>query len=737
MSLHDFEIIKELGKGAFGIVYLIKRKKDNTIYALKQVKITKMEKKEKMSSLNEIRLLASISHQNIIAYKESFYDEKNETLNLILEYANGGDLHSKIKEHKSTKSYFKEKTIWSIFIQMLIGLKNLHEHNIMHRDLKSANIFLMKNGIVKLGDLNVAKILKNELLYSQTGTPYYASPEVWSNQPYNFKSDIWSLGCILYELCSLKLPFKGNNFKEVYNNVINCFYEQIPNFYSNELKFIVNWLLQVNPVKRPNCFQLINCDIIKRNFENIFGLKIEKIDNYKEYNDELLKTFHYINDNDIKYILPKNKNYGSERIFISKNNDKMKNKIVEDIKDTSYMGDIKKNKNAPKSTNRVKRNYSYQKMNPIHTEQRNNQLINCSNNNNDKNIYHKNINSSHNVEIEDNYNKQLFQRKLIKNNSFANGNKIGLRNPNLPINLQYNILMKDELNKEKINLNLVRSKLKNINRLKKNHSLYNIKTKIRAKNKRNNTPTENKINKTIEKIHTLNNNSTLNSIRKNTFSNVNEKEKENYTTLINKKVIKSSTRENIKVPICLKNYNNIENSTPMKNQLYSILSTNSNTKKSILNSPSLHSQNNVIYNKEDIKMSLKYPPKPYNLITDKNLIDKNFSPERNSAGNVYNGNCFLESYNKRNMGQRAYSFVNKNIETSEMDPFKKMLINPIKIIEHKNMKIKKDLLPNHIKVLKLQNSEIIYLFVFYLLNLLFFYSFFYIVFINTKILEKQ
>ena len=96
MSLNDFEIIKELGKGAFGIVYLIKRKKDNTIYALKQVKITKMEKKEKMSSLNEIRFLASISHQNIIAYKESFYDEQNETLNLILEYANGGDLHTKI-----------------------------------------------------------------------------------------------------------------------------------------------------------------------------------------------------------------------------------------------------------------------------------------------------------------------------------------------------------------------------------------------------------------------------------------------------------------------------------------------------------------------------------------------------------------------------------------------------------------------------------------------------------------
>ena len=723
MSLNDFEILKELGKGSFGIVYLIKRKKDNTIYALKQVKITKMEKKEKMSSLNEIRLLASISHPNIIAYKESFYDEKNETLNLILEYANGGDLHSKIKEHKKTKSYFKEKTIWSIFIQMLIGLKNLHDHKIMHRDLKSANIFLMKNGIVKLGDLNVAKILKNELLYSQTGTPYYASPEVWSNQPYNFKSDIWSLGCILYELCSLKLPFKGNNFKDVYNNVINGFYEQIPNFYSKELKFIVNWLLQVNSFKRPDCFQLINCDIVKRNFENIFGVKIEKIDNYKEYNDEFLKTFHYINDNDIKFILPKNKNYGSERIIISKNNDKIKNKIIEEIKDTSLKGEIKKGKNPPKSTNRVKRNYSYQKINPIHTEQRNYQM-NFSNQIDEKNNFHKNINSSNNVEIEENYNKKLFQRKLIKNNSFVNGNKIGLKNPIAPINLQYNNLIREDYNREKINLNLVRNKLKNINHLKKNHSLYNIKTKIKSKNKRSNTPTENQINKTIEKIHILNNNTTLNSIRKNTYSNVNEKE--HYTTLINKKILKSSSRENIKIPICLKNYNNIENSTPMKNQLYSILSTNSNTKKSILNSPSLQSQNNILYNKEDIKMTLKYPPKPYNLITDKNLLDKNFSPERNSAGNVYNGNCFLESNIKRNMGQRAYSFVNKNLETSEMDPFKKMLINPIRIIEHKNMKIKKDLLPNHIKVLKLQNSEIIYLFVFYLLIYYFLFFFFFI-----------
>ena len=280
------------------------------------------------------------------------------------------------------KNYFKENTIWTFFIQMLIGLKTLHEHNIMHRDLKSANIFLMKNGIIKLGDLNVAKILKNELLYSQTGTPYYASPEVWNNQPYNFKSDIWSLGCILYELCSLNLPFKGNNFCEVYKNIINGFYQPIPNVYSQHLKFIVNWLLQVNPLNRPSSFELINNNIIKSYFEKCFNANIDNINNYNYYNDDLMKTFIFSDNKDIISILPKNKNYGSERINISKNNDNLKNKIIEDIKDSNIKSDTK-NFLPPKSTNRItytymKKNLYYKKINPIKKKKKINNLINIS-----------------------------------------------------------------------------------------------------------------------------------------------------------------------------------------------------------------------------------------------------------------------------------------------------------------------------------------------------------------------
>ena len=192
MSLDDFIIGTQLGKGSFGSVFIVTRKQDNKQYAMKSVNINNLKDKEKLSSLNEIRILSSLNHQNIIGYKEAFFDSKTKTLNIIMEYAEEGDLRKKIKENLKKHLHFTEDTIWDWIIQILEGLKYLHDNKIMHRDLKSANIFISKNGILKLGDLNVSIITKMGMAKTRTGTPYYCSPEIWKDLPYDYKSDIWS-----------------------------------------------------------------------------------------------------------------------------------------------------------------------------------------------------------------------------------------------------------------------------------------------------------------------------------------------------------------------------------------------------------------------------------------------------------------------------------------------------------------------------------------------------------------
>ena len=193
-TIEDFELLSRLGEGSYSSVYKVKRKSDQQVYALKKVRMMNLSTKEKENALNEVRILASIQSKNIISYKEAFIDDISQALCIIMEFADDGDMFQKIVKHQKDETSFDEQFIWKTFITVVRGLKALHDLNIMHRDLKSANIFLNKDGTAKLGDLNVSKVAKRGLSYTQTGTPYYASPEVWRDEPYDTKSDIWSLG---------------------------------------------------------------------------------------------------------------------------------------------------------------------------------------------------------------------------------------------------------------------------------------------------------------------------------------------------------------------------------------------------------------------------------------------------------------------------------------------------------------------------------------------------------------
>ena len=288
--MNNFELISKLGEGSYSTVYKVRRKADLKMYALKKVKLKNLSEKEKQNALNEIRILASIKSDHIIAYKEAFIEEKEKILCLVTEFANKGDLFQKITYFKQMQKSFEEKDIWNIFIQILKGLKCLHDHNILHRDLKSANIFLFNNNLAKIGDLNVSKVTKNGIGHTQTGTPYYASPEVWNDESYTNKSDIWSLGCVLYEMICLTPPFKAESMDGLYHKIIKGKYNKIPEKYSKELNEILKLLFNVNPKERPSCDELLKNSIIKN--------KIEFFEENNKFNDdinnneesELLKT---------------------------------------------------------------------------------------------------------------------------------------------------------------------------------------------------------------------------------------------------------------------------------------------------------------------------------------------------------------------------------------------------------------------------------------------------------------
>ena len=376
-SIRDFKKEKVLGKGSFGSVYLVRRKQDNKIYALKTVIMEKLNKREQENSVNEVRILASVNHPNVIGYKEAFWDEDGNagsSLNIVMEYADDGDLHSKIEKMKKAGGFFKEPIIWSYAIQMIEGLKALHDKKIMHRDLKSANIFLVKDKHqCKLGDMNVSKVIKEKVLRTQTGTPYYASPEVWNDNPYSYKSDLWSIGCVIYELCALRPPFQGKDLDELYENVCKGQPERINKIYSDDLWEMILMLLQVDVNKRVDCTQFLNSNLIKKKIEEMKNnpntfLEALSLDKNKKLQDDefLLQTIKFNDISEIKAQLPTKKNYSSnfsgnhlkhiknkrkdnKGLIIKKNKIPLK-KTVDNLKDEylSKLKDIKKEKELVK-----------------------------------------------------------------------------------------------------------------------------------------------------------------------------------------------------------------------------------------------------------------------------------------------------------------------------------------------------------------------------------------------------
>lgn len=176
-----------------------------------------------------------------------------------MDYADGGDLYTKINERKKIGSLWSESFILDLFVQICIALKHVHDSRILHRDLKTQNIFLTSKGEVKMGDFGISRVLQHTYDCAKTaiGTPYYLSPEICQDKPYNQRSDIWSLGCMLYEMVTLNHAFDATSMKGLVMKILRGNYPAISKTYSKDLSDLISRLLKNNPQERPTINQIL------------------------------------------------------------------------------------------------------------------------------------------------------------------------------------------------------------------------------------------------------------------------------------------------------------------------------------------------------------------------------------------------------------------------------------------------------------------------------------------------
>uniref|UniRef100_A0A8C3W3S8 non-specific serine/threonine protein kinase n=1 Tax=Catagonus wagneri TaxID=51154 RepID=A0A8C3W3S8_9CETA len=261
--MDKYDLIKVIGEGAFGKVYLAKGRMDSGHCVIKEVNFAKMPIHEKEASKKEVILLAKMKHPNIVTFFSSF--QENNRLFIVMEYCDGGDLMKRIKRQRGV--LFSEDQILSWFVQISLGLKHIHDRKILHRDIKAQNIFLSKNGMVaKLGDFGIARVLNNTMELARTcvGTPYYLSPEICQNKPYNNKTDIWSLGCVLYELCTLKHPFEGDSLHQLVLKICQAHVAPVSPRFSRDLQSLISQLFEVSPRDRPSINSILRRPFLGR-----------------------------------------------------------------------------------------------------------------------------------------------------------------------------------------------------------------------------------------------------------------------------------------------------------------------------------------------------------------------------------------------------------------------------------------------------------------------------------------
>ncbi|CAJ1401543.1 unnamed protein product [Effrenium voratum] len=265
LSGFGLERIQHIGRGQYASAQLVRETATGQTFVAKCISLAALNEHDQDLAHQEVFLLQTLGHPYIVAYRDSFLIEGANTLVIVMEYCSGGDVRKAIKEKAKQGGYFSEEQIMTWFVQLCQALQYIHSEKVLHRDLKTSNIFLSEDGSIKLGDFGISRVLEGttEAAVTIVGTPYYMSPEVCRSEPYNWKSDIWALGCVLYECCMLKHAFESSSLMGLVYKIVSDQYDPIPDIYSPDLNDLINQLLKKDAEHRPSINEIFAIPYVK------------------------------------------------------------------------------------------------------------------------------------------------------------------------------------------------------------------------------------------------------------------------------------------------------------------------------------------------------------------------------------------------------------------------------------------------------------------------------------------